>query len=146
MSALIYEEGHAAEEADGAERRIAPRTKVLKRAQVLFNNNFSVFDCVVRNISSTGALLTIDEAAHLPKEFGVRIGDDRTIRPARLVYRRGTFAGIRFLDFVDEEEELTLPNSPMASAAPPEAHPSQTIAKLVPEPLPRALTRHFRWN
>ncbi|WP_152045894.1 PilZ domain-containing protein [Aureimonas psammosilenae] len=146
MSALIHEQPKPfADAVDDAERRIAPRTKVLKRGQVVFNNNFSTFDCIVRNISATGALLTLDDAAHLPKEFGLRIGDDRTLRPARLVYRRGALAGIRFLDYVEPEEDLNLPPSAETSAHPAAAPSYATISKIHHETLPTALMRNFRW-
>lgn len=158
MSAVTHEEP------DGSERRVAPRTRTLKRAKILFNNRFSTYDCIVRNISATGALLTIDEAAHLPKTFEVRIGDDPE-RPAKLVYRRGMLAGIRFLDVASEEEEQAAhgfdakpsgadpsdfgPGDPFndrASSPGSEAsHAAGHIRRIVPETLPAALTRRFPW-
>ena len=93
-------------EPDGSERRVAPRMRTLKRAKIVFNNGYSTFDCIVRNISATGALLTIDEAAHLPKVFEILIGEQGERRPAKLVYRRGMFAGIRFRDIPEEIEEV----------------------------------------
>lgn len=162
MSAVTHEQ------ADGAERRVAPRTRTLKRAKILFNNRFSTYDCIVRNISATGALLTIDDAAHLPKTFEVRIGDEPE-RPAKLVYRRGMLAGIRFLDVISEEEEQAQfdaratpaaqetsdfgPGDPFndrASPAPPAAaaptpQAPGKIRRIIPDPLPAALTRRFPW-
>lgn len=153
MSAVTHEEP------DGSERRVAPRTRTLKRAKVLFNNRFSTYDCIVRNISATGALLTIDEAAHLPRIFDVRIGDDPE-RPAKLVYRRGPLAGIRFLDVISEEEEQAEhgfgpkpqsaeaaefgPSDPFHDRASP-IGPFGSIRRIVPETLPQALTSRFRW-
>jgi hypothetical protein len=150
-------------EPDGSERRVAQRTRTLKRAKILFNNRFSTFDCIVRNISATGALLTIDDAAHLPKTFEVLIGDDPE-RPAKLVYRRGMLAGIRFLDVISEEEEqashghtaLASESPDMAQFGPGDPFHDQaskpspvfagTIRRLVPETLPSALTRRFPWH
>ncbi|MET0257019.1 MAG: PilZ domain-containing protein [Methylobacterium sp.] len=130
---------------DDSERRVAPRVRTLKRAQILFNNRFSTLDCVVRNISATGALLTIDAAAPLPRTFEIRVGDEEAIRPAKLVYRRELFAGIHFLDVPDDGE----------SAAPlPQAHDSvenfdaqaaTAVLRIVPAPLPRALVARFSW-
>lgn len=133
--------------ADDAERRIAPRTRVLKRAKVLFNNMNSTFDCVVRNISASGALLTLDESAHLPREFDVRIGEDKGTRPARLVYRRGALAGIRFLDVMAQEESTMLPfTEELRPAFGSTVEVAGIVRKLQPERLPSALTRHFRWG
>ncbi|MBE7186020.1 MAG: PilZ domain-containing protein [Methylobacterium mesophilicum] len=131
---------------DDAERRIAPRIKTLKRAKVYFNNMNSTFDCVVRNISSTGALLTLDESAHLPREFGVRIGEMKELRPARLVYRRGMLAGIHFLDS-PEQEEIAAPHAAddaQPASSLPEPAP-EVVRRIVAQPLPQALTRNVRW-
>ena len=151
------------DEPDGSERRVAPRTRTLKRAQVLFNNRFSTFDCIVRNVSATGALLTIDASAHLPKTFDVRIGDEPE-RPAKLVYRRGILAGIHFLDGSSEEEDKSDflhrdtafgataasgdfgPHDPFNDRAGLAPAALATIRRLVPEALPARLTRHFRWS
>ncbi|BDA85509.1 hypothetical protein Sa4125_30510 [Aureimonas sp. SA4125] len=139
-------------EPDGSERRVAPRVRTLKRAKILFNNRYSTFDCIVRNISSTGALLTIDEAAHLPKTFDITIGDEKTERPARLVYRRGVLAGIRFLDVVSEDEEQAA-HFPLAPAVATSTVVHDTldqglghVQRIVAEILPRAIVRNYPWS
>ena len=137
---------------DSAERRVAPRMRVLKRAKIIFNNGFSTFDCVVRNLSSTGALLTLAESAHMPRDFTIKIGESGSVRPARLVYRRTMFAGIRFLD-VDSDGEIdpTGAVSRLAEVAESlkDGQPAIEeggIRKIVPETLPQALTTRFRWK
>ncbi|KAB0681918.1 PilZ domain-containing protein [Aureimonas leprariae] len=133
-------------EDDDPERRIAPRIKTLKRAKVYFNNMNSTFDCIVRNISSTGALLTLDESAHLPREFGVRIGETKELRPARLVYRRGMLAGIHFLDSAEHEEAPSPYVHDEPKPLPSHAEPrSEDILRIVPRALPLALIRNVRW-
>ena len=139
MTATVPESGEA-------ERRSAPRMRVLKRAKIVFNNGFSTFDCIVRNISATGALLTIDDSVHLPKEFRIRIGEEQAVRPAELIYRRSMFAGIRFLDV-----ELREPAAPAAADAAPQpaaAAPDQHggIRRIIPEILPEAVTARFAWR
>ncbi|MEX6505155.1 PilZ domain-containing protein [Jiella sp. M17.18] len=130
-----------------AERRVAPRMRVLKRAKVIFNNGFSTFDCVVRNVSATGALLTLAESAHLPKEFSIRIGEEKESRPAKLIYRRAMFAGIRFLDIPEEMlgTEPSVPG-PAADAAAAEPAAPGGIRRIEPEHLPDAVTRLFAWS
>lgn len=128
-------------EPDGSERRVAPRMRTLKRAKIIFNGGFSTFDCILRNISATGALLTIDEAAHLPKEFLIRIGEERDERPAKLVYRRGMFAGIRFLDIAaeaDDHHDETSRHEHAAATTP-------GIRRIEPEMLPGTLVRLMPW-
>ncbi|MAU97066.1 MAG: hypothetical protein CMP81_14450 [Fulvimarina sp.] len=141
MTATVPESGEA-------ERRSAPRMRVLKRAKIVFNNGFSTFDCIVRNISATGALLTIDDSVHLPKEFRIRIGEEQAVRPAELIYRRSMFAGIRFLD-VELREPAAAGNAPAdAAAAADGADPAQHggIRRIIPEILPEAVTTRFSWR
>ncbi|MER0239901.1 PilZ domain-containing protein [Fulvimarina sp. MAC8] len=148
----------AEQELDGSERRIAPRMRVLKRAKIIFNNGFSTFDCVVRNVSATGALLTLAEAAHMPKEFQIKIGEDK-VRPARLVYRRTMFAGIRFADIPDEDEDEKRANpAPPAAAATAQTPQAPSIAgdapapiasgiaKIRPQVFPKAVVRNMPWQ
>ncbi|WAP68195.1 PilZ domain-containing protein [Jiella pelagia] len=134
---------------EGAERREAPRMRVLKRAKLIFNGGFSTFDCIVRNISATGALLTIDDSVQLPKEFRIRIGEDQAIRPAELIYRRSMFAGIRFLDL--GERGAGGPALPRGPARPeggtdPAGAEPHGIRRIVPEVLPTAVTSRFAWH
>lgn len=126
-----------------AERRIAPRMRTLKRAKVLFNNRFSTIDCIVRNISSTGALLTIDTAVQLPKTFEIMVGNDGGIRPAKLVYRREMFAGVRFLDVPAEEDTILAEiDAPSLQA---EFEERGAIQRIVPRALPVALASLLPW-
>ncbi|MCQ0990414.1 PilZ domain-containing protein [Jiella marina] len=137
-------------EQDGGERRVAPRTRVLKRAKVIFNNGYSTYDCIVRNISATGALLTLDDSVHLPKEFRIKIGEEQNTRLARLVYRRTMFAGIRFIDLTEEpmsaaEAAARQGDSAGEGASTPQAlRPG--IRRIQPETLPVAVTARFAWN
>ncbi|MCE7026389.1 PilZ domain-containing protein [Jiella avicenniae] len=137
-------------EFDGAERRSAPRMRVLKRAKLIFNGGFSTFDCIVRNVSATGALLTIDDSVQLPKEFRIRIGDEQAMRPAELIYRRSLFAGIRFLDLGEHgggafplSREHPHPHEGNDAAG---GERPQGIRRLVPERLPEAVTCRFAWH
>ncbi len=135
-------------EIEGVERRSAPRMRVLKRAKVIFNRGFSTFDCIVRNISATGALLTIDDSVQLPKEFRIRIGEEQAIRPAELIYRRSMFAGIRFLD-VEERGEVSSASAdaPLQSeGGGTAAHEPGGIRRIVPDRLPDAVTNRFAWR
>lgn len=139
-------------EPDGSERRVAQRMRTLKRAKVIFNGGFSTFDCIVRNLSATGALLTIDEAAHLPKTFEIRVGEDHHARPARLVYRRAMFAGIRFLDIAEEQDEdrgalgTVQSAAEEPNAAQHDAAATHGIRRIEPDILPPALRRLFAWS
>ncbi|MCB8838199.1 PilZ domain-containing protein [Aurantimonas sp. VKM B-3413] len=136
------------DEQSDEERRVAPRMRVLKRGKVIFNNGFSTFDCVVRNVSATGALLTLAESAHLPKEFSIRIGEEKDARPAKLVYRRSMFAGIRFLDVAGEDEDASFGGFAVGQSGQADQSVSEAggIRRIEPEGLPDGLTRHFAWR
>ena len=123
-----------------SERRVAPRIRTLKRAQILFNNRFSTIDCILRNISATGALLTIDPSVPVPKIFEIRIGEDEISRPAKLVYRREMFAGIHFLD--TQEEAVA---TPMPTAADTMAVSDEEPLRIVAKPLPVSIVLHLPW-
>lgn len=129
------------------ERRIAPRTRTLKRARVVFNNRYSTVDCVVRNLSRTGALLSVETTVQLPKQFEIAI-DERELRPARLVYRRETFAGIHFLDVGAEENLPDLPQRRPGEGddmiVPPGGKAG--IVRIEPSPLPQALRDQLPWR
>ncbi|WP_168990607.1 PilZ domain-containing protein [Aureimonas flava] len=123
---------------DDNERRVAPRTRILKRGKILFNNRYSTFDCTVRNISATGALLTIDPAVPLPKLFEIRIGEDETVRSAKLVYRRDSFAGIHFIDAAEGAGEAGSTDAPTSAG--------MDELRIHPRPLPAALVACLSWT
>ena len=127
---------------DGSERRVAPRSRIFKRAQILTNNRFSTVDCIVRNISATGALLTIDPAVPLPKEFEVRIGEDASIRPAKLVYRREMFAGIHFLDVAPNAEDEVRVAPALVAVTP--VQPSEPL-RIQARALPHGIVSRLPW-
>jgi hypothetical protein len=42
-----------------ANRRVARRMRTLKKATIILSGGYSVYDCVVRNLSDTGAMLQV---------------------------------------------------------------------------------------
>jgi hypothetical protein len=53
-------------------------------------------NCVIRDLSSTGAKLGISRRVPLPPEFSVALLRTKTIRRVLLRWRRGDFAGVEF--------------------------------------------------
>jgi hypothetical protein len=77
------------------------RTKLRKRcflgARIQFNNRRSTFDCVVRDISGSGARLELATLESMPDEFDLVIPQqDRQYR-ARVMWRRNNLCGVSFL-------------------------------------------------
>ena len=73
-----------------------PRHRVLKGAQILFNNRLSVLDCRVRDLSEGGACLQIASTAGVPSIFTLRLagGPDKTCEQ---VWKRDGRIGVRFV-------------------------------------------------
>lgn len=93
---LIMEQSAAKAGFQGAERRAAHRQRVLKGATLFFNNGFSAFECVVRNLSDGGARLSLAETFGLPKTFRLMIAGEGTARIAQVVWRRQDAIGVSF--------------------------------------------------
>ena len=79
-----------------SDRRAALRRRVLKGATLTFNRGFSAFECVVRNQSAEGALLSLAETFSLPAQFDVAIAGDDALRRARVRWRSMNAIGVRF--------------------------------------------------
>ena len=77
------------------DRRGERRQKVLKEAKVLLSDRVSI-DCLVRDISPSGARLEFFAPVSLPNEFRVRIVSAELTVPAALAWQRRLEAGVRF--------------------------------------------------
>ncbi|MDN5929069.1 MAG: PilZ domain-containing protein [Hyphomicrobiales bacterium] len=82
--------------ADHAERRSQPRRRVLKGAIIRFNKGYGAFECVVRNLSESGAKLTFGETSAIPVAFDLKIAGDEQVRPARIRWRSPDSVGVSF--------------------------------------------------
>lgn len=77
--------------------RGTPRMRSMLRGQIIFNNRFSTMDCVVRDISPTGARLQLAGDDVLPPIFELSLPLRSRRHKAEVVWRRGTECGVRFL-------------------------------------------------
>ena len=80
-----------------SEDRKRDRVRTILGAHVIFNNKNSTVDCQIRNISSSGARLSISDAVSLPEEFDLDVPQKGRVYRARLCWRDATGAGIAFL-------------------------------------------------
>jgi len=74
-----------------------PRTRTLLIANISRLDNLGSTPCVVNNISSGGARLTLSEAVPIDAEFKVHIPQRNLFRTAKLVWRKGERLGVAFL-------------------------------------------------
>ena len=78
------------------ERRRELRARTLKSARILLNHHQSVIDCVVRNLSPTGACLKVETTLGIPDRFDVMFDFDKSIRPCRLAWHKENQIGVEF--------------------------------------------------
>jgi hypothetical protein len=79
-----------------SEHRREARQRVFLKGRIVFNNGASSFDCLVRDLSATGARLMMSDATTLPDAFDLYIPQkDRTFR-ATLRWRREDGIGVVF--------------------------------------------------
>jgi hypothetical protein len=76
------------------ERRIAPRSRVLKTGSLVLSEKAPKLECTIRNLSATGALLQISSTFGIPADFDLFIGSER--RSCHVVWRTDTRLGVAF--------------------------------------------------
>jgi ribosomal protein S1 len=77
------------------ERRKSARLRVLKNAKFIIGKS-SIIDCVVRNLTSVGARVTISNTTNLPEKLEMTFDRGQTIRSCRVVWRTLNETGIEF--------------------------------------------------
>jgi len=77
------------------ERRSEPRVRTFKSGKIAFNRHFSVFDCLVRNLTSHGACLEVADSLGVPTHFDLVLSDGTT-HPCRMIWRFGDRVGVTF--------------------------------------------------
>jgi PilZ domain len=88
-------EAHAGGSADMENRRAARRNRTLKRATIIFNGGYSAFDCTVRNLSDTGAMLQVASLG-IPTHFELRMDAATPHRPCTVRWRTESAIGVSF--------------------------------------------------
>lgn len=79
---------------DGEEHRKAPRRPVFGNAVIRGPNLHA--DCVIRDLSASGAKLQVRSSVQLPQEFNLFLADANTSRHVVLKWRAGDYAGVAF--------------------------------------------------
>ena len=78
------------------DRRRLGRSRVLKSAKLVVGTS-SVVDCVVRNLTNTGARIAIPNTTRLPEDLVLTFDGGRSMRPCRLIWRRLDETGVEFV-------------------------------------------------
>jgi hypothetical protein len=69
-----------------------------QRAWITLEGGFAARQCVVQDISSAGARISVDGAVSLPARLRLAFARDaRTGRTCQVVWRRGNTVGVKFV-------------------------------------------------
>jgi len=79
------------------ERRKLLRQRVLKSAKIVYNRDHSVVDCMVRNISTNGAQLSLPNTLGIPPRFDLRLEADGQRLGCEVIWRHAQRIGVRFI-------------------------------------------------
>ena len=92
-----------------SEHRRETRQRVFLKGRITFNNGASSLDCLVRDLSPTGARLAMSETTTLPEAFDLYIAQkDKTYR-ATLRWRREDGVGVAFPEAVAAAAPASVP-------------------------------------
>lgn len=90
------------------ERRIAHRQKSFLRGCIYFNNRRSAADCLIRDISDTGARLIFSSAIAIPDVVDLYIPHKEQTLRSQVQWRHGDELGVAFVQ-VAQAPETTEP-------------------------------------
>ena len=77
-----------------SDHRVAPRKRVLKAGTIEFGGG--AIDCTVRNLSETGAALSVVSPVGIPSEFNLIVSSDQINRRCRVAWRKENRIGVSF--------------------------------------------------
>ena len=78
------------------ERRMRQRHRVLKAGKIVFNHSFSVVSCTVRNVSESGACLSVATTIGIPDDFDLVIEPEKEGRPCHVAWKQENRLGVTF--------------------------------------------------
>jgi DNA-binding response OmpR family regulator len=87
----------AGDEGSSADRRDEPRTRLIKSAQIIYDDNKCIMDCIVLSLSDGGAALQPEDTLNLPEKFELQIKFGAR-HDCHVCWVHGNKLGVRFLD------------------------------------------------
>jgi hypothetical protein len=79
------------------EARIAPRRRMLKSGKIAYSERHVTVECLVRDMSATGARLKVQGSVRAPDAFELLIPLDGLEAYCQVVWRSGPDLGVKFL-------------------------------------------------
>jgi hypothetical protein len=80
------------------ERRIAARQRTVLRGCIYYNKRSAAADCLVRDVSDSGARLELSENVVIPDLIELNIPKKEETFHARVLWRRGNEVGVAYVD------------------------------------------------
>jgi hypothetical protein len=108
------------------EQRTNQRQRVLKTGTIAFDG--SGIDCVVRNISATGAALEVESQLGIPPEFKLIISAEHFNEFCRVLWRKAKRIGVVFQPDVSTDGAPPLQPKTAEAAPDPAANPPIPLA------------------
>jgi hypothetical protein len=82
----------------GVTKKREVRKSLRQPGWITLDGGFAARQCVVQDMSATGAKITINDPNMLPAKLRLALSRDaRTGRPCEVVWRRGKSVGIKFV-------------------------------------------------
>ena len=77
-------------------RRARSRSRSFKIAKIMFDDDKSIYDAILKNISAYGATLNVSSTERLPDSFKLMIVQDNLTVPCHVKWRRVDSMGVAF--------------------------------------------------
>jgi hypothetical protein len=78
------------------EKRQSSRHRTLKGAQIAFQEGHATIQCIVRNLSDTGACLAVESPIGIPNTFSLVFDGPEPDRTCRVMWRTKDRIGVEF--------------------------------------------------
>ncbi len=85
------------ERRNGSDRRGKQRRRVLKKAVIILKSMGSTMNCLVRDISESGARLAMPFSAELPETFTLLLATNKVLIDVERVRQSGNEIGVKFI-------------------------------------------------
>jgi hypothetical protein len=87
------------------ELRIAERSRSLLKAKIVFNNRMSTIDCIVKNISTSGAKIAVASTLSIPNEFDLEIPLRGKTYRVQMRWRDSESMGVEFMHTAESKPQ-----------------------------------------
>jgi len=104
-------------------RRVEHRNRVFKRGRIIFGDGFSTLDCIIRDLSSRGARITVEDQIAVPQIFSFALLDSGAIYSAVRRWQRGRSIGLEFSETAPDDRSNRTPANGARPAAGPKPRP-----------------------